>query len=96
MTGDMVDRKTMVMANNSDREVANYVRMLMRTDIDHELICAAARDRIMYLSQRIERMKKRAAIELYKDGHTMGGYAAFKEIEQCCEDFGTITGGTSC
>ncbi len=35
----------------SDEQMANKVRMLMRTDLDHELVCQAARDRIKCLSQ---------------------------------------------
>ncbi len=35
----------------TDEQLANRVRMLMRSDLDHELICQAARDRIKCLSQ---------------------------------------------
>jgi len=54
MTGDEVKKETMVMGNSSDIEVASKVRMLMRNDIDHEVVCMAGRDRIMYLSQQLE------------------------------------------
>jgi hypothetical protein len=41
----------------SDEQVANRVRMLMRGDLDHELVCQAARDRIKCL------MKEKAELE---------------------------------
>ena len=41
-------------AHLSDEEVAGKVRMLMRQDIDHEAVVTMARDRIVYLSQRME------------------------------------------
>lgn len=45
----------------SDTEIAGMVRMLLRSDIGHEAIVCAARDRIMHLSQENERLRK----ELY-------------------------------
>ena len=33
----------------TDEEMANSVRMLMRRDLDHEMICCGARDRIKCL-----------------------------------------------
>jgi hypothetical protein len=41
-----------------DVEVASRVRMLMRDQIDHEAICVTARDRIMWLSQEVERLSE--------------------------------------
>lgn len=41
----------------SDSEVASNVRMLMRDEIDHEAVCITARDRIMWLSQEVERLR---------------------------------------
>lgn len=35
----------------SDEEMAGRVRMLMRDQLNHEVICTAARDRIMCLSK---------------------------------------------
>lgn len=58
MTGDEVIKETMCMGDKSDIEVAHLVRMLMRKDLMHEAVCTAARDRIMYLSQRVERLEK--------------------------------------
>lgn len=44
--------------DKSDEWIANAVRMLMRTDLDHEAICCASRDRIMRLSLEVERLKE--------------------------------------
>ncbi len=41
-------------ASLSDMEVAGRVRMLMRTDLNHESVCTLARDRIVYLSDRLD------------------------------------------
>lgn len=41
----------------SDAEVAGRVRMLLRSDVDHEAVCMMARDRILYLSQENERLR---------------------------------------
>ena len=60
MTGDEVKKETMCMGNLSDIEVAGKVRMLMRYDLDHEAVCTAGRDRIMYLSQQLEKWKREA------------------------------------
>lgn len=38
----------------SDFEVAGRVRMLMRSDWDHEAICTLARDRIVYLADQLQ------------------------------------------
>lgn len=43
----------------SDAEVASAVRMLERGQIDHEAICTLARDRILYLSQRLAEIEGR-------------------------------------
>ena len=37
----------------SDAEVASKVRMLMRSDLDHEAVCVTARDRILVLSRAL-------------------------------------------
>lgn len=42
----------------SDEEVAGRVRMLMRDALDHEAVCVLARDRILYLSQRLAESEK--------------------------------------
>ena len=57
MTGDIVEKNKMVMADLSDIQVAGKVRMLMRSDLDHEMVCTGARDRIMYLSQRVKNLE---------------------------------------
>lgn len=41
----------------SDEWVADRVRMLMRSDLDHEAMCCAARDRIMRLALRITELE---------------------------------------
>lgn len=48
-------------AHLSDAEVASRVRMLRRTDIDHEAVCTMARDRIVHLSQQVARLRAGAA-----------------------------------
>lgn len=58
MTGDKVDKETMCMGHLSDIEVANKVRMLYRDTLNHEAVCTAARDRIMYLSQRVDELEQ--------------------------------------
>lgn len=55
-TGDRIDPKSMVYADESDIQVASRVRMLFRDQLDHEAVCTGARDRIMYLSQQVERL----------------------------------------
>jgi len=37
--------------------VAGKVRMLMRTDLDHEAVCTMARDRIVWLAGRVEALE---------------------------------------
>jgi hypothetical protein len=48
-----------------DVQVAGMVRMLMRDDPQHELVCSMGRDRILHLSQRLAAMvmKNKAAEE---------------------------------
>lgn len=41
----------------TDIHVAGKVRMLMRGDLDHEMVCTVARDRIMALSKEIVRIE---------------------------------------
>lgn len=57
MTGDIVEKDQMVGKQFSDLEMASRVRMLMRDDLNHEFICMAGRDRIMYLSQQVDRLE---------------------------------------
>ena len=40
-------------AEYSDAQVAGVVRMLMRDQLDHEVVCVMARDRIMALSKAL-------------------------------------------
>lgn len=42
----------------SDVEMAGKVRMLTRSDMDHEAVVCAARDRILHLSQMQDRLVK--------------------------------------
>lgn len=58
-----------------DVEVARLVRMLCRTDLNHEYVCTLARDRIMALVKENAQLRERsrrqipdAAICLYRDG----------------------------
>jgi hypothetical protein len=41
----------------SHDEVAGKVRMLMRTDFDHEAVCMMARDRIKWMEWEINRLE---------------------------------------
>ncbi len=61
--------------NLTDSEVAGMVRMLMRDDPSHEIICLIARDRILWLSDQVKRLteerdaaKLRLGLEWSKDG----------------------------
>lgn len=49
--------KNITYSKLSDSEMAGMVRMLMRSDLNHESVCVGARDRIMYLSQQLEKLK---------------------------------------
>jgi hypothetical protein len=58
MTGDKIEKfEDCAMNYLSDLEMAFKVRMLMRNDLDHEAVCTAARDRIMWLSQQLEEQR---------------------------------------
>ena len=46
-------------AHLSDAEVASKVRMLMRGDLDHEAVCAMARDRIRDLARNLAAARAR-------------------------------------
>lgn len=48
---------TLMPQSPSDAEVASRVRMLLRWDWDHELVCVLARDRIMQLSDRVKTLE---------------------------------------
>lgn len=41
----------------SDQEIATMVRMLMRSDLMHEAVCVAARDRIAKLSREVAMLR---------------------------------------
>lgn len=45
----------------SHEEVANKVRMLMRTDLYHEAVCVVARDRIKWLASRVAELESALA-----------------------------------
>jgi hypothetical protein len=42
----------------TDEEVAGQVRMLLRSDLDHERVCTLARDRILYLSAELAKARE--------------------------------------
>lgn len=76
--------KNLAFAHLSDAEMANYVRMLMRDDLDHEAVLTGARDRIMHLSARIaelerERDEARAGAEFWRSGSASGAALATAE-----------------
>ena len=68
MTGDEIDPKTMIFADETDLDVAFRVRMLQRSQLNHEAVCTGARDRIMYLSQTLERTQK--ALDSYMNAYS--------------------------
>jgi len=47
----------------TDKQVASAVRMLMRDQLDHEMICTLGRDRIIDLSKQLD-MAERALVEV--------------------------------
>lgn len=49
----------------SHEEAAGTVRMLLRSDLDHETVTCMARDRILHLAQENERL--RAVLKFYAD-----------------------------
>jgi hypothetical protein len=51
----------------SDMEVAGQVRMLHRSQLDHESVCTLARDRIVYLADRLGEIENPAAEDLGHD-----------------------------
>jgi len=57
MTGDIVKKEDMTYGKLSDLEMASKVRMLFRDTLEHEAVCCGARDRIMYLSQQVDRLE---------------------------------------
>jgi hypothetical protein len=61
----------------TDEQVADKVRMLMRTDWDHEFVCTLARDRIATLAREHDRL--RAFVERVATGGA-------KQIEQQAND----------
>jgi hypothetical protein len=46
---EFADLQTLCGPQFSHEEVAGKVRMLMRDDLDHEVVCTMARDRLMHL-----------------------------------------------
>ena len=61
MTGDEITKETMAYSKLSDMAMASKVRMLYRTDLDHESVVCGARDRIVYLSQELHKAHLRLA-----------------------------------
>ena len=74
MTGDEIKNKEdTVFGELSDMGMASKVRMLYRTDLDHEATVTGARDRIIYLSQSLHKAhlrltKARTIIQDMVDG----------------------------
>lgn len=61
MTGDELTSDTMMYSSKSDMWMASKVRMLYRTDLDHEATVTGARDRIVFLSQELHKARLRLA-----------------------------------
>jgi hypothetical protein len=55
MSEKYLNSNTLAGSQFSDEEVAGFVRMLMRQQVNHEAICTMGRDRIMLLSERLQR-----------------------------------------
>ena len=49
----------------SDEDIATMVRMMCRSDLNHEAVCVAGRDRILHLSQKCKALVE--AIEAVQD-----------------------------
>jgi hypothetical protein len=47
----------MVFSHLTNDEMATKVRMLTRSDLDHEAVCVGARDRIKSLASQIEKLE---------------------------------------
>lgn len=58
----------------SDDAVAGMVRMLCRSDLNHELVCVMGRDRILSLSQQCRRLEDAlcTAICIIRNCHKSG------------------------
>lgn len=69
-------------ADLSDMEVAGRVRMLMRTDLGHEGVCTLARDRIVYLSDRLDEVLTITG-EQFAEAMYAGEAAAVAEMGFC-------------
>jgi hypothetical protein len=61
-------------ADIGDMEVAGRIRMLMRGQLDHESVCTLARDRIVYLADRL------GEIEALTEADVTAGAAAIVDI----------------
>lgn len=78
----------------SDVEIAGEVRMLMRNDVAHEAIVCAARDRILHLSEEVERLRGSAWLPIRdyvraKHGaHVLGWNEKFGNTEFLLHDDG--------
>lgn len=49
--------KPVIYPDKTDTEIAHMVRMLMRTDLNHEAVVTAARDRILKLVEENTRLR---------------------------------------
>jgi len=79
MTGDIVKKDEMVYGHLSDLEMAVKVRMLFRDTLEHESVCCGARDRIMYLSQQVARLKNAMS-------WVVDNFPAIREADDCTFD----------
>jgi hypothetical protein len=62
-------------AGLSDMEVAGEVRMLHRSQLNHESICTLARDRIVYLADRLGEIEASAVAPVSQADITAGAAA---------------------
>lgn len=70
-------------AHLSDAVVAGRVRMLMRTDLDHEAVCCMARDRIRDLSREVARQRSLLGSRL-PEGDTLRILVEVGATESAC------------
>ncbi|PSV00397.1 hypothetical protein [Photobacterium kishitanii] len=76
------------LANKSDFDIATKVRALLKTDLDHEAVCVASHDRILYLSQKVARMEK-ALLEIESCPFGIDGFPSASEAAGWMNDRAT-------
>lgn len=73
-----------MMADWTDEQVASAVRMLMRDQLDHEVICVLARDRIRSLASERDHFRK-ALDEIRVEAMASGTDSGNSKIQRMAE-----------